>query len=59
VAAAPWRRRDAATNLLVLKFANVLEQLEAGFYSAALSKFKESDFTAAGFPNAQPPLSSL
>jgi len=38
---------------LVLQFANVLEQLEATFYSQALSKFQESDFTAAGFPSAQ------
>jgi hypothetical protein len=53
VAAAPWRRQDEATNLLVLKFADVLEQLESQFYSEALAKFKESDFTAAGFPNAQ------
>lgn len=52
VAAAPWKR-DAATNLLVLQFADVLEQLESKFYAEALSKFQESDFTAAGFPNAQ------
>jgi len=52
VAAAPWKR-NAATNILVLKFADVLEQLESSFYSQALSKFKESDFTAAGFPSAQ------
>lgn len=53
VAAAPFAKRDAATNLLVLQFADVLEQLETQFYSEALSKFKESDFTSAGFPNAQ------
>jgi hypothetical protein len=35
------------------EFADVLEQLEATFYSQALAKFKESDFTAAGFPSAQ------
>jgi hypothetical protein len=35
------------------EFADVLEQLEATFYSQALVKFKESDFTAAGFPSAQ------
>jgi hypothetical protein len=52
VAAAPWKR-DTATDLLVLMFADVLEQLESTFYSQALSKFKASDFTAAGFPNAQ------
>jgi len=53
VAAAPWKRQDAATNLLVLKFADVLEQLESQFYSQALAKFQESDFTAAGFSSAQ------
>jgi len=52
VAAAPWKR-DTATNLLVLTFADVLEQLESKFYSEALAKFKESDFTAAGCSNAQ------
>ena len=35
------------------EFADVLEQLESGFYAQALTKFKESDFIAAGFPNAQ------
>lgn len=35
------------------EFADVLEQLESKFYSEALAKFKESDFTAAGFSNAQ------
>jgi len=53
VAAAPLKRQGAATDLLVLKFADVLEQLESTFYSQALSKFQQSDFTAAGFPNAQ------
>jgi len=53
VAAAPWKRQDSATNLLVLKFADVLEQLESCFYSEALAKFKEEDFIAAGFSNAQ------
>ena len=36
-----------------IEFADVLEQLESQFYSEALAKFKESDFIAAGFPNAQ------
>ncbi|KAF9643557.1 hypothetical protein BDM02DRAFT_3221793 [Thelephora ganbajun] len=53
VAAAPWKRQDSATNLLVLKFADVLEQLESKFYAEALAKFNKSDFTTAGFTNAQ------
>ncbi|KAI0773781.1 hypothetical protein C8Q74DRAFT_1266658 [Fomes fomentarius] len=48
--------RDAATNLLVLKFADVLEQFESEFYKQALGKFQESDFTAAGFVSAQVPI---
>jgi len=38
------------------EFANVLEQLETTFYNQALSKFQESDFTTAGFSNAQVPI---
>jgi len=55
VAALPWKREepDNKTNLLVLTFADVLEQLESKFYCEALAKFNESDFTAAGFPSAQ------
>jgi len=55
VAAAPWKRQNSATDtaLTVFKFADVLEQLESGFYAQALAKFQESDFVAAGFPNAQ------
>ncbi|ELU45705.1 cytochrome b2 (L-lactate ferricytochrome C oxidoreductase) [Rhizoctonia solani AG-1 IA] len=37
-------------------FANVLEQLETEFYKQALAKFKESDFTAAGFVSASVPV---
>jgi hypothetical protein len=40
---------------LFLEFADVLEQLEATFYSQALSTFQDSDFTAAGFASAQIP----
>ncbi|EPQ59667.1 hypothetical protein GLOTRDRAFT_71293 [Gloeophyllum trabeum ATCC 11539] len=59
VSAAPMRmsrRAASATDLLVLKFADVLEQLESQFYTQALSKFQESDFNAAGFSAAQVPI---
>jgi rubrerythrin len=56
VAAAPMKRAASATDLLVLQFAHVLEQLETQFYSQALAKFQESDFVAAGFSNAQIPI---
>ncbi|KAF8907222.1 ferritin-like domain-containing protein [Mucidula mucida] len=44
--------KRADSDILVFKFADVLEQLEASFYSTALSKFQDSDFTAAGFTSA-------
>jgi len=47
VSAAPFKRA-AATDVLVLKFADVLEQLETNFYIQALQKFSASDFIAAG-----------
>ncbi|KAL5527094.1 hypothetical protein ACEPAG_5885 [Sanghuangporus baumii] len=61
VAGLPVQRRtdnstDNSANLLVLKFANVLEQLETQFYSQALQKFQTSDFTAAGFSDASVPI---
>ncbi|OCB86235.1 hypothetical protein A7U60_g6826 [Sanghuangporus baumii] len=61
VAGLPIQRRtdnatDNSANLLVLKFANVLEQLETEFYSQALQKFQTSDFTAAGFSDASVPI---
>ncbi|KAL5508543.1 hypothetical protein ACEPAH_6162 [Sanghuangporus vaninii] len=61
VAGLPVQRRtdnatDNSANLLVLKFANVLEQLETEFYSQALQKFQTSDFTAAGFSDASVPI---
>jgi hypothetical protein len=34
-------------------FADVLEQLEAEFYTQALAKFQDSDFTSAGFSSSQ------
>jgi len=54
--ALPVKRAANGTDLTVLQFANVLEQLETSFYGQALSKFQESDFTAAGFSNAQVPI---
>lgn len=38
------------------EFANVLEQLESQFYAQALAKFQASDFTSAGFSDAQVPI---
>jgi len=43
----PGKRADS--DILVFKFAKVLEDFEAQFYAAALAKFKAEDFTAAGF----------
>lgn len=56
--ALPVKRQSNSTspNLLVLQFANVLEQLETTFYSQALSKFQQSDFTTAGFSDPQVPI---
>jgi hypothetical protein len=56
--AAPARltKRAAASDVLVFKFADVLEQLESAFYGQALAKFQSSDFTAAGFSSSQIPL---
>jgi len=56
VFAAPVLSGRANNDLLVLKFADVLEQLESTFYQTALSKFQESDFTSAGFVSPQIPI---
>jgi len=59
VSAAPSRivrRAAAASDILVLKFADVLEQLEGQFYKTALDKFKDADFVTAGFPSSQMPI---
>lgn len=37
-------------------FAHVLEQFETEFYTQALAKFQTSDFTSAGFADAQVPI---
>lgn len=50
--ALPFKRTASANDLLVLKFADVLEQLETQFYTQALQKFQESDFLSAGFTSA-------
>ncbi|KAJ2932461.1 hypothetical protein H1R20_g4620, partial [Candolleomyces eurysporus] len=47
--------RRAAADIVVFKFADVLEQLESAFYAQALAKFQEADFIAAGFPNSRIP----
>lgn len=52
------RYRHLETRILtepLLEFAGVLEQLEDSFYSQALAKFQDSDFTAAGFGNTAIP----
>lgn len=54
VSAAPLKRQNL--DLTVLKFADVLEQFESGFYSAALAKFTDSDFTSAGFVSSDIPI---
>jgi len=41
-------RAVSATTVTVLKFAELLEQLETQFYTQALAKFQPADFTAAG-----------
>jgi hypothetical protein len=57
VCAAPassfYSKRAAAADVLVFKFADVLEQLESEFYKQALAKFKDNDFVAAGFSSSQ------
>jgi hypothetical protein len=56
--AAPARfySKRAAADVLVFKFADVLEQLESNFYQQALAKFKDADFQAAGFSSSQIPI---
>ncbi|KAL0569195.1 hypothetical protein V5O48_012779, partial [Marasmius crinis-equi] len=55
--AAPLQRRQQQNlDATVLKFADVLNQFEAQFYSAALSKFVDNDFASAGFRSTQIPL---
>lgn len=59
--AAPARflGKRAAADILVFQFADVLEQLESTFYQQGLAKFKDTDFTAAGFSSSQIPIEQL
>lgn len=63
ISAAPARfygkRNAGASDILVFKFADVLEQLEATFYTQALAKFQDSDFVTAGFPSPQVAIEQL
>ncbi|KAK0467716.1 ferritin-like domain-containing protein [Desarmillaria tabescens] len=54
-APAKFYGKRSDTDILVLKFADVLEQFESSFYQSALSKFQASDFTAAGFVSPSVP----
>jgi hypothetical protein len=56
--AAPSRFYGKRTgpDIVVFKFADVLEQLESKFYEQALQKFKDADFLAANFVSSQVPL---
>jgi hypothetical protein len=56
VSAVPVLSARQNNDLTVLKFADVLEQLESTFYSTALAQFKPNDFTSAGFLNPQIPI---
>ncbi|KAG6836625.1 hypothetical protein H0H93_005968 [Arthromyces matolae] len=56
--AAPTRfyGKRAASDILVFQFADLLEQMENSFYTQAIQKFQDSDFTAAGFTSSQLPI---
>ncbi|KAJ8453770.1 hypothetical protein ONZ45_g19578 [Pleurotus djamor] len=57
VSAAPARfSKRADADILVFKFADVLEQLESQFYAQALAKFQDQDFITAGFASSQVPI---
>jgi hypothetical protein len=54
VSAAPFKRTASKTDITVLQFADVLEQLETQFYKQGLDKFKSpGSFTSAGFASDQ------
>jgi hypothetical protein len=58
VSAAPARfyGKRAEADVLVFKFADVLEQLETQFYEQAIAKFQDADFINAGFTSTQIPV---
>ncbi|PPR03319.1 hypothetical protein CVT24_012595 [Panaeolus cyanescens] len=58
VSAAPARfyGKRAESDILVFKFADVLEQLESEFYRQALAKFQSQQFIDAGFASSQVPV---
>lgn len=47
---------DQGLTTSAAEFADVLEQFESQFYQQALQKFQTSDFTSAGFVDAQVPV---
>jgi len=56
VSAAPVRRAPLdPINAVVFNFAHTLELLESEFYAQALAKFRDVDFTNAGFVSPQIP----
>jgi len=50
---------NSSADILVLQFADVLEQLESEFYGQALMTFSEQDFINAGFADAQIPIQQI
>jgi len=50
---------SVASDLAVLKFADVLERIETSFYTQVQQIFTDADFTEAGFVSAQVPSEQL
>jgi len=60
VSAAPVKQGAGSNPIfVVLQFANVLEKLESKFYEEAISKFKDQDFSSAGFSSSQIPMEQI
>ncbi|EIW82455.1 hypothetical protein CONPUDRAFT_153326 [Coniophora puteana RWD-64-598 SS2] len=55
----PWRRTAKSSDITVLNFASVLEQMESDFYSQALKSFTASDFAVAGFASGDIPVTEI